>query len=273
MAQDLQYLKLAYGGSGMKHLTLLVAVFTFASFMLALPCMPAKAQERKSWKELTLNKDLSGYQPTDTLKLPNGSAMIIFQDPIYAKPNSKEITEPLWTHQDKPKNAILCLKGNHGKILDLKELERPAAKFVKNTICPGSSIYLLEVDYGVGMGSYNGPITFLLEAKNEKISFVRTEYEGQMKELTLMTSLKTGWWPTLKMANGCHDVLSLSCRPDFDKSKDATDKMEFMLIYRRYHFNGQKWMRFEKTRSGFWEYENKESIPDETLFPNAVPQK
>jgi hypothetical protein len=254
----------------MKGLTLSIAICTFASFMLALPRMSAEAQEHKSWKELPLNTDLTAYRASDKINLPDGAAMIIFQDTLHTKPNWMELKHPQTIDQDKRKNAIVYLRNSKGKTLDLKELEKPTAKFVKNAICPRSSFYLIEVDYSAGAGSYNGPTIFMIEVKEEKISFLYAEHTGIMKELALMTSLKTGWWPALKTANGCHDVLSLSCRPDFNKSKDMQDKVEFMLIYRRYHFNGQKWIIFEKTESGFWEYEDNDDIPGEASFPRAL---
>jgi hypothetical protein len=230
--------------------------------------MAFKDQEQYSWKPMPLDKDLKEYRATGKINLPDGAEMIIYQDPIYTKPNREKLANPMSDDYDKLKKAVLCLKSDKGKILDLKELDRPTAKFEKNKICPGSRSYLLEVDYDAGFGSYNGPITFMIEVKEQKISFVQMDHNGQMLELALMDSLKTVWWPASRVENGCHDILHFACRPDFEKRKQD---MPFKLIYRRYHFNGRKWMVYEREEKGFWESD--ETRPKESLFPKATPSK
>ena len=166
--------------------------------------------------------------------------------------------------------AKLRLFRADGTLAQEKTLERSRA-FLK--MAPplygeaGQETYLLTVDYSVGMGSYNGPITFLVEVTSGAMRYVSVGG----KPITLMRSLKTDWKFAPIKSGGVKstDILEVSCRPSETAKSDANPNNDFTVSYRRTHWNGVKWTRREKTKTGFWEDDG--AFPSVALFPPAVP--
>jgi hypothetical protein len=83
------------------------------------------------------------------------------------------------------KNGILRLIDRQGNVTSVVSFDKPLAKITK-TYLYGTKMptYLVSVDYGVGMGSYAGPATKLVEVHRGKLFDV---------PIQLAQSLKTGW--------------------------------------------------------------------------------
>jgi hypothetical protein len=236
--------------------------------MLAIPVSWVFAQKLKEpWKSLDRNADLTGYCVTGKMPVPNGMLEIL-QDPVFEKPNWQDLVDPLLADYDKLKKAVLRFKRNDGVTIELRKLGSPEAKFVKNRICSGSlKFFLIEINYFSGSGIFSGPETFIIEIKGDQLSLVQEEYHGKIGELNLLENVRTGWWLSPKIAFGCHDILQMFCRPDYRDINNISDELnpnDHKLTYRRYRFDGTKWIVSEKTGRGFWE---NESRPAESFFP------
>lgn len=95
-----------------------------------------------------------------------------------------------------PRNSAVQIVDLAGKVLEVKQLERPLAKLRSAQLYGDSRLtYLLTVDYSAGFGSYSGPITSLVEVTSGLLRWVEsTEAEtGKTGEISLMESLKTTW--------------------------------------------------------------------------------
>ncbi len=159
----------------------------------------------------------------------------------------------------------------NGAVAWEKKLERSRAELETAPPLYGTKTarptYLLTVDYSADMGSYNGPITFLVEVVDGKPRYASV----QNKPITLMRSLKTDWkfWPEKSKPGRATDILEVACRPNSAaKLSDENMDNDFVVIYRRFHFNGRGWTKREKSRVGFWEDDGK--FPPVSLFPAPV---
>ncbi len=161
------------------------------------------------------------------------------------------------------RNAFLAVVGPRGKMADRADLERPDAKLETLRLRGDDHVtYPVTVDYSIGMGSYNGPLTFFVEVSAGKLRWVEAVdvKTGQSSRISLMRSLKTIWTLT-DAPHGRHkEILQAACRPGFGSSEGG-----FLLSYTRYSFDGKRWIRYERTESGFSEFED--GFPDRALFP------
>jgi hypothetical protein len=112
------------------------------------------------------------------------------------------------------------------------------------------------------MGSYNGPITFPLDIADGRLKWLEaTDVEtGKVERIALMKSLKTVWKIVGATAGSGQEILAARCRPAF-----RPDQNDFTLTYVRYSFDGKKWVKFQRTKTGFSEFEG--AFPDRSLFP------
>jgi hypothetical protein len=101
--------------------------------------------------------------------------------------------------------------------------------------------FILTRDYSMGMGSFNGPISYFLEVSRDGIRYILPH--------GLMTSLKTAW--AIAPNGSGSEILSKKCRPDFDKSD--SDRMEFKVIHERFTFEDGSWHASLREQPGFWE--------------------
>jgi hypothetical protein len=126
--------------------------------------------------------------------------------------------------------------------------------------------YLFTLDESVGMGSYNGPVTYfyeIVDGKLKPIEYLNNE-TGKRDKIVLMRSLKTNW-KLVKSKNGkSKDILHVDCRPSYEsKSKDEVD---FMISYHRFHFDGKEWVKYERVDKDFWEVDAND-FPPLAKFP------
>jgi hypothetical protein len=164
-----------------------------------------------------------------------------------------------------PRNAVIQIVDQSGKVLEAKSLERPLAKLRTAHLYGDSRLtYLLTVDYSAGFGSYSGPITNLVEVKNGHLQWVEsTETKsGTTRKISLMDSLKTTWKFVDAPAGKGKQILLAQCRPDWSSVKDDPD---FRTTYARFYFDGTKWLVIERTEKGLSEFD--QGFPSRKHFP------
>jgi hypothetical protein len=126
--------------------------------------------------------------------------------------------------------------------------------------------YLFTKDESIGMGSYNGPVTYFYEIVDGKLKPIeyRSNETNKRDKIVLMRSLKTNW-ELIKSKDGkTQDILHVACRPSYEsKSKDEVD---FIIYYDRFHFDGTEWVRYERVDKDFWEVDA-DDFPPLSKFP------
>jgi len=129
---------------------------------------------------------------------------------------------------------------------------------------PGHQTFLLTVDYTAEAGSYNGPITWLLEVDGGQLKFIEAtdRTTGKTDRIALMQSLKRSWQlvPAPPGSPGTKDILYALSQPG-----DSADG-EFITIYRRYFFDGSRWIRVSREEKGLSEFDG--GPPNRRLFPS-----
>ena len=159
------------------------------------------------------------------------------------------------------RNAELRLVRWGGLPVESEPLERPLAKLESTRLYGGSrETYLLTVDYSAGFGSYSGPATFLLEVAGGLINWLQATQTGTGKKerITLARTLKSVWGIVDVPGTTQKEILQALCRP-------IPDSHEFTLTYLRYYFDGQNWVRLDRSQKGCSDFED--GLPDRSLFP------
>ncbi len=162
-------------------------------------------------------------------------------------------------------NGLLRIVDRHGQALTSQTLERGLATLDKTSLYSSNKpTYVLNVDFSIGWGSYNGPVTSFFEINSGKLDFLNAinQQTGEVKPITVLDSLKTGWKIFPAPDGNSKDILLVKTRPDFN---DESDELEFKLSYIRFHFDGRNWVRLERSEEGYWESEG--FFPDILLFP------
>jgi hypothetical protein len=80
--------------------------------------------------------------------------------------------------------------------------------------------------------------------------------------VNLLSSLKTAWSLIPRDDGKGQDIVKLACRQTFSPADT------FELIYRRFHFDGHRWLMLERREPGFWENEG-DWVPNPVEFPPA----
>lgn len=173
-----------------------------------------------------------------------------------------------------PRRAVVRVVGGAGQVAFLDTLARPLARVQAARLHGPHQSLLVTVDYSIGMGSYAGPLTSILEQRAGRYRWATNPTVPQRsgKRIMLPNTIKAQWQiqPTAGRS-GEHDILVFACEPDWSGRSD-----EFTLKYQRYHFDGQRWRGYVRTQPGFWEAES--DFPPESRFPRvplppAHPQK
>ena len=164
----------------------------------------------------------------------------------------------------KLRNAALRVVRSDNTLVDSIELERPMARVSKVSVYekPARDTFLVTVDYSAEAGSYNGPITYLVEIDDGHLKFLEAtdRATGKADRIALMQSLKRIWQfvPAARGSSG-KDILYALSQPS-----DATVN-EFVTVYRRYFFDGTRWVRVSREKKGLSEFDS--GPPPRRLFP------
>jgi hypothetical protein len=164
------------------------------------------------------------------------------------------------------RNAALRIVRRDNTIVDSIDFERPMARLAKVRLygTPGRETFLVTVDFTAEAGSYNGPITYLVDVVGGHLKFLEAtdRTTGKADRIALMQSLKRSWQlaPAQPGSPGTRDILYALSQPG-----DAT-ATEFVTIYRRYFFDGTSWIRVSREEKGLTEFDG--GPPSRRLFPS-----
>lgn len=156
--------------------------------------------------------------------------------------------------KDPLKHIVLRLLAKDGKELSRLELDKSFAEIGEKKVNKdGKKIIVVTQNFGIGMGSYNGPVTKILRIENNKISWENVLDLQSKTEvpIALLRSLKSAWNFTSRNRLGEIDILKVSSRPDEEMKKSG-----YRTTFSRYHFLQNKWILKEVSRDLLWEAED-----------------
>jgi hypothetical protein len=159
-----------------------------------------------------------------------------------------------------PQNAELQIVDSQGHVLASEILERPLAEIKQARLQVDRPTFLVTVDYSIGMGSYAGLTTLVLDVANAKLRWLEAVNgrTGKSSPIRLPKTLKSDWM--LKSRGAQKDILQVLCRPD-----DFGGSGAFSVAYIRYHFDeGAGWKMRERVKKGIWESD--EPFPEAPQF-------
>lgn len=152
--------------------------------------------------------------------------------------------------------ARLELRGCGGQLLDSLKFDAALAR-LNHTPLRGTAVptYLLTLDLTAESGSYNGPLTLLIEVGQHRLQQATASNTNQQSEpVQLALTGKAAWQQVTR--HNVDQFLSVSCQPQ---------KNGFMVSYRRYSPSRHGWQVRTRTQPGFWESDS--DFPDDRLFP------
>ena len=154
------------------------------------------------------------------------------------------------------KNGRLRLVDRKGDVISTESIGEPLATIkldhLHATMLP---TFLVSVDYGIGMGSYAGPTTTLVEVRGGRLINFPVVF-GQ--------SLKSGWQIVPALNGDGKEIEVVQCHPNF-KNPRWEDKNEFVVVYTTYRFTNGSWLPESSEKLGFWENDN--GWPPRSAFP------
>jgi hypothetical protein len=124
--------------------------------------------------------------------------------------------------------------------------------------------YLFTVDLSAGVGSYSGPFTRLAEPDSQGFGWLLADSARMGDTITLVSTLKTAWRVMPRADGRGQDLLMVLCRPDM--SAPDSLKPRFLLTFKRYTFDGQRWGLRQRQQPGC--YESDEPFPAAANFPS-----
>ena len=164
------------------------------------------------------------------------------------------------------KPARLLLKSNDGQVLQSLHLEKPYATLEIAETGANKHAILVTQDFGIGMGSYNGPITKILDVTSDSMTWAkaRQRHDGGAIPISLMRSLKSAW-NFISTSEG-KDILAVNSRPD----EGSMEK--FTTVFSRYHHDKSGWIVLTRSEGLLWEAEDGDhrlgyALPDQKKFP------
>ena len=143
-------------------------------------------------------------------------------------------------------------------------LEKPDATInVQYTDGLHKRIFLITQNFKSEFGSYNGPITQLLEIHENSIAWASAFAKNSRKsdQIILTRSLKSAW----NFDRKTNDILQVRCLPN--ESFDG-----FITYFSRFHFGKQGWILTTRNEPILWEAEDGDrelgvSLPNLKKFP------
>jgi hypothetical protein len=170
--------------------------------------------------------------------------------------------------RDPARNAILRIVDRGGRVAGQKRFDKPLAAMEEAYLYGDDRVtYPISVDYSVGMGSYSGPATSLVEVAGGKLKWLEAvdQATGRREPIEVASTLKTAWKITDAPRGTARDILQAACRPDW--SAPLSGEMDFFLIHTRYSFDGKQWVKLERHQKGYAEREELDSLLDQKPSP------
>lgn len=147
--------------------------------------------------------------------------------------------------QGQVKQALLLVVDERARILYSEQLGRESARLDRIYLYQDRRrpSFIVTRDYSIGMGSYNGPISYLLEISAEGIRYIFP--------YGLMTSLKTAWAVIDRRPTA--EVIYKKCRPNFRVAPQS--ELDFEVVWEHFYLEDDVWKMESHREPGFWEYE------------------
>lgn len=166
-----------------------------------------------------------------------------------------------------PRRTILRLTDARGKLLDTLVLKCVKAdiKAVRLYSSAAKLSYQITCNFQ-SFAPYNGEVVSFVEIENGR-SLRRLEAvdkkTGKKEEMEFVYSHRCGWEFTGLARGKGRDILRVYTLPD------GEDGGGFLVRYERFHFDGKRWVRYEKkVKEDYWEDEF--GFPKRSLFPKAI---
>lgn len=159
--------------------------------------------------------------------------------------------------------TVLRIVDSAGRVMLSQEYAcRPLAKLQRKSLYDhGPPTYLLTLDESVGMGSHNGPVTYFFDVAGGQIVWLtaKDKKTGKMVPMTFVSAVQTGWKIASARNHRGKEIKTINCRFNLDKrrEKDAgvrTDD-DYVIDTKRYVYEGKQWIRYERSRPGYWDLE------------------
>lgn len=163
--------------------------------------------------------------------------------------------------------AILRLVRPDSSVEDSRTMERPLATMTMHHLYGSKKpTYFITVDYSTGMGAYPGPVTALAEVSSGRLQWLKAldARDGRQDEIALAESLKKAWKLAPNTLGTGQDILQIECWPAPSKPAEG-DEVEFEVYYTRVHFDGDRWLKFERRKPGH--FFNESDFPRREEFP------
>lgn len=204
------------------------------------------------------------YRLAETCAFMNSGILQLLVDEAITREAFKE----QWRMNDwdspEPRPAMLRWVAIDGSVRATLNLERPLAR-LDSSHSVANEPPRVTVDYGIGSGSYNGPITRWVIPKEGRLQWVKAkDASGEDIEVSVMDSLKTAW-RRIPRKDGSLDIYEIACRPNFTENPSSDEEETFRVIYTHIRFARGTWSSMTLVKEGFWEAD--EDFPSETLFP------
>ncbi len=218
------------------------------------------------------------YRLTQALHGVNGMLQLLQDSRVTEFPHNKQFGAAFALYQDDdlirlfknspPLGAVLRILMYEGEIARVEEshtFDHAPVSWLEEVRLSGSGtrIYQLTCDLSTGIGAHSGTETYFYEViygKLRPIEYVdsKTKEKGTIAPVR---SLVTNWKLVKSKDGKSEDILYADCEPDTSK-----DPVDFKVYYSRYHFNGKKWVRYEREEEGYWEVDT-ETLPPLSKFP------
>jgi hypothetical protein len=162
--------------------------------------------------------------------------------------------------------AVLKISKQDGKETDRKILKKAFASISQESLFGDNrSVLVIEEDFTNDFGTYSGPLSSFYNIEGGRLIplKVKSLNTGKWNPMTFFNTGKANWRMVPSKRGHGKDFLQASCRFD----ENHPDGKHFLIDYIRVYFDGKEWVRKIKTLSGFYEPEEEEDFPSESLFP------
>jgi hypothetical protein len=158
-------------------------------------------------------------------------------------------------------NSILSLVDQNGAEVDQMKLDAPLASISVASLDIGRPVFKLQIDHLRDFGIDVGWAASMIIVESGKLKVAESvDMDGKKREgIWLLNSGKAAWRVTDKTT-----ILALGCRA---VAADTQHNFESEVVYLRYSWEKDHWVRRERSKPGFWEQEDQASFPDRSLFP------
>jgi hypothetical protein len=145
---------------------------------------------------------------------------------------------------------------------------------VEHLYTSGRPTYFVTDDPVCRVSSYCGPHIHLAEVQNGRLVWLQAENPKthQLEPWILLKSGKSQWQVSRSPRGGC-DVLEAWCEGNANlwkhdlRKHDLNLALDFDSVYRRYSFEGGRWVSYEQREPGYMEFSQVGWFPPRTKFP------